>query len=33
VCIAIEGLGVNRDGAFADYVVLPAMNVWVHPRS
>ncbi|MFF0973684.1 UNVERIFIED_CONTAM: L-threonine 3-dehydrogenase, partial [Kocuria sp. CPCC 205295] len=31
VCIAIEGLGVNRDGAFADYVVLPAMNVWVHP--
>ncbi|MEX5248041.1 L-threonine 3-dehydrogenase [Kocuria sp. CPCC 205260] len=31
VCIAIEGLGVNRDGAFADFVVLPATNVWVHP--
>lgn len=31
VFIAIEGLGVNRDGAFADFVVLPATNVWVHP--
>lgn len=31
VCINIEGLGVNRDGAFADFVVLPATNVWVHP--
>jgi threonine 3-dehydrogenase len=24
-------IGVNRDGAFADYVVLPATNVWVQP--
>lgn len=24
-------VGVNRDGAFADYVVIPASNVWVHP--
>ena len=24
------GLGVNRDGAFAEYVALPASNVWVH---
>jgi threonine 3-dehydrogenase len=24
------GLGVGRDGAFAEYVVLPAANVWVH---
>lgn len=31
MCINTEGLGVNRDGAFADYVVLPASNVWVHP--
>ncbi|MEZ5192357.1 MAG: hypothetical protein R2734_07475 [Nocardioides sp.] len=22
---------MNRDGAFADYVVIPASNVWVHP--
>jgi threonine 3-dehydrogenase len=31
MCKHTEGLGVNRDGAFADYVVLPASNVWVHP--
>ena len=31
VCINTSGVGVNRDGAFADYVVIPAMNVWVHP--
>jgi threonine 3-dehydrogenase len=24
-------VGVNRDGAFADYVVIPAGNVWVQP--
>jgi threonine 3-dehydrogenase len=24
-------VGVNRDGAFADYVVIPATNVWVQP--
>ena len=24
-------MGVNRDGAFADYVVIPATNVWVQP--
>lgn len=24
------GLGVGRNGAFAEYVVLPASNVWVH---
>ena len=22
---------MNRDGAFAEYVVIPASNVWVHP--
>lgn len=32
VCINTVGVGVNRDGAFADYVVVPAANVWVQPR-
>ncbi len=31
LCIHTVGIGVNRDGAFADYVVIPAGNVWVHP--
>lgn len=31
LCIRTSSLGVNRDGAFADYVVLPAANVWVQP--
>jgi threonine 3-dehydrogenase len=31
VCIRTNSVGVNRDGAFADYVVIPAGNVWVHP--
>ena len=30
LCIRTEGIGVNRDGAFAEYVVLPESNVWVH---
>ncbi len=30
-CINTVGLGVNRDGCFADYVVLPAINAWKHP--
>lgn len=30
MCIRTSGLGVNRDGAFAEYVVLPESNVWVH---
>ncbi|MFJ9811013.1 L-threonine 3-dehydrogenase [Streptomyces sp. NPDC101158] len=30
LCRATVGLGVGRDGAFAEYVVLPASNVWVH---
>ncbi|MGW1543321.1 L-threonine 3-dehydrogenase [Streptomyces sp. NPDC002309] len=30
LCRATVGLGVGRDGAFAEYVVLPATNVWVH---
>ncbi|MFZ0529021.1 MAG: L-threonine 3-dehydrogenase [Propionicimonas sp.] len=31
VCIHTVGLGVNTDGAFADYVVLPAANLWLQP--
>ncbi|MFC5720798.1 L-threonine 3-dehydrogenase [Streptomyces gamaensis] len=30
LCIRTIGLGVHTDGAFAEYVVLPASNVWVH---
>ena len=30
LCIRTESVGVNRDGAFAEYVVLPESNVWVH---
>ncbi|HEY3406624.1 MAG TPA: L-threonine 3-dehydrogenase [Propionicimonas sp.] len=33
VCIHTVGLGVNTDGAFADYVVLPAANVWLQPEA
>ena len=25
-------VGVDRDGGFAEYVVVPATNVWRHPR-
>ena len=31
LCIHTVGVGVNRDGAFADYVVIPATNAWVQP--
>lgn len=31
MCVHTSGLGVNRDGAFADYVVIPSSNVWVQP--
>lgn len=30
LCRSTVGLGVGRDGAFAEYVALPAGNVWVH---
>ncbi|HZK05705.1 MAG TPA: L-threonine 3-dehydrogenase [Actinomycetaceae bacterium] len=29
MCIRTNSIGVNRDGAFADFVVVPAANVWV----
>src|SRR5882672_9017403 len=28
LCAVTLGVGVNRDGAFAEYVVLPMSNVW-----
>lgn len=30
MCIHTSGIGVNRDGAFAELVVIPQENVWVH---
>ncbi|MGW8375003.1 L-threonine 3-dehydrogenase [Streptomyces sp. ODS28] len=30
LCRSTIGLGVGRDGAFAEYVALPESNVWVH---
>ena len=30
MCIRTIGLGLQRDGAFAEYLSLPAANVWVH---
>src|SRR5579872_3581736 len=32
LCAYTQGVGVNRAGAFAEYVVLPMMNVWKHTR-
>lgn len=31
MCVQTSSLGVNRDGAFADYVCVPHTNVWVQP--
>jgi threonine 3-dehydrogenase len=30
LCAHTSGIGVNRQGAFAEYVALPMSNVWVH---
>jgi threonine 3-dehydrogenase len=30
LCARTVGLGVGRDGAFAEYVVLPVTNIWHH---
>ncbi len=30
LCAATSGLGVNRPGAFAEFVMLPESNVWEH---
>jgi threonine 3-dehydrogenase len=33
LCANTSGVGVNRPGAFAEYISLPMTNVWVHSRS
>src|SRR5438874_4217358 len=33
LCKDTKGVGVNRPGAFAEYLVLPTTNVWVHDPS
>src|SRR5215213_10060855 len=30
LCAHTKGVGVNRPGAFAEYISLPVTNVWVH---
>ena len=30
MCIRTLGVGLHRDGAFAEYIVIPGENVWVH---
>lgn len=30
LCSATQGIGVNRPGAFAEYIALPMTNVWHH---
>jgi threonine 3-dehydrogenase len=30
LCMDTKGIGVNRPGAFAEYLVLPMTNVWAH---
>jgi threonine 3-dehydrogenase len=30
LCKDTKGIGVNRPGAFAEYIALPMTNVWVH---
>ena len=32
LCADTKGVGVDRAGAFAEYLVLPMTNVWVHPK-
>jgi threonine 3-dehydrogenase len=31
-CARTKGIGVNHQGAFAEYIALPATNVWRHPK-
>ena len=33
MCIRTKGVGLHRDGAFAEYIVMPGENVWVHHAS
>jgi len=31
LCAKTQGIGVNRAGAFAEYIALPMTNIWRHP--
>ena len=33
LCVRSQGIGVNRPGAFAEFIVLPMTNVWRHAES
>jgi len=33
LCAHTQGVGVNRNGAFAEYIVLPMANIWKHSRA
>ena len=33
LCMDTKGVGVNRPGAFAEYLCLPQTNVWYHARN
>jgi threonine 3-dehydrogenase len=33
LCAKTSGVGVNRPGAFAEYIALPMTNVWVHKHA
>jgi threonine 3-dehydrogenase len=33
LCVRSQGIGVNRPGAFAEYIALPMTNVWRHSES
>jgi len=30
LCASVQGVGVNRDGAFAEFISLPMTNIWRH---
>lgn len=32
LCADTKGIGVNRPGAFAEFIVLPMTNVWLHEK-
>ena len=33
LCMRTSGVGVNRPGAFAEYIALPMTNIWVHRKA
>lgn len=33
MCAKTQGIGVNRPGAFADYIAVPQTNVWYHDQT